>query len=62
VNKEIEDESFDPLGLSYFSDVLCKTTDATLLLNYAPVVLEKDPVIGAQVCLILHIIYCIGQQ
>ncbi|KAF6041222.1 hypothetical protein EB796_000470 [Bugula neritina] len=48
VNKEIEDESFDSLGLSYFSDVLCKTTDATLLLNYAPVVLEKDPVIGAQ--------------
>lgn len=49
LNNEIEDKSFDALGLPYFADVLSKMADASLLLSYAPVVLEKDPATGAQV-------------
>ena len=49
LNKEVEDASFTELGLPYFAEVLSKMSDAGLLLSYAPVVLEKDPVIGAQV-------------
>lgn len=49
LNKEIEDESFDSLGLPYFADVLAKMTDANLVINYAPVVLQHDPIVGSQV-------------
>lgn len=49
LNNEIEDKSFESLGLPYFADVLSKMSDVTLLLSYAPVVLEKDAVIGSKV-------------
>lgn len=49
LSKDLEDASFDSLGLPYFADVLSKMADASLVLSYAPIVLQKDPAVGAEV-------------
>lgn len=46
---ELDDDTFNESGLPYVANILSESDDSSLILTYAPAVLNRDATLGAQV-------------